>query len=82
MTIKKIISGGQTGADQGALDAAIKYDFPHGGWIPKGRLTERGRMKCPYCKAKKTRVIFTTKFDIHIIRERLCERCRGLFKTE
>ena len=42
MTRKKIISGGQTGADQGALDAAIKYNFPHDGWIPKGRLTEDG----------------------------------------
>ncbi len=29
--IKKIISGGQTGADLAALDAAIKYNFPHGG---------------------------------------------------
>ena len=38
--IKKVITGGQTGADQGALDAAIKLDIPHGGWIPKGRLTE------------------------------------------
>ena len=27
--IEKIISGGQTGADQAALDAAIKYNFPH-----------------------------------------------------
>ncbi len=36
MAIKKFISGGQTGADQGALDAAIKYSFPHGGWLPKG----------------------------------------------
>jgi hypothetical protein len=35
--IRKIISGGQTGADQAALDAAIKYNFPHGGWIPKDR---------------------------------------------
>ncbi len=40
--IKKIISGGQTGADQAALDAAIKYNFPHGGWISKGRKTEDG----------------------------------------
>jgi hypothetical protein len=34
--IKKIISGGQTGADQAALDVVIKLDIPHGGWIPKG----------------------------------------------
>jgi predicted Rossmann fold nucleotide-binding protein DprA/Smf involved in DNA uptake len=30
MILKKIISGGQTGADQAALDAAIKYNLPHG----------------------------------------------------
>ncbi len=46
--IKKIISGGQTGADQGALDAAIKYSFPHGGWIPKGRITENGPLPDEY----------------------------------
>ena len=40
--IKKVISGGQTGVDHGALDATIKYSFPHGGWIPKGRRTEYG----------------------------------------
>jgi len=38
--IRKIISGGQTGADRAALDFAIKFNIPHGGWIPKGRLTE------------------------------------------
>jgi len=42
--IKKIISGGQTGADQAALDAAIKWNIPYGGWIAKGRLTETGRL--------------------------------------
>jgi len=46
--IKKIISGGQTGADQGALDAAIEMGFPHGGWIPKGRLTENGPLPDRY----------------------------------
>ncbi len=48
MAIKKIISGGQTGADQGALDAAIKYSFPHGGWTPKGRKTEAGPLPDEY----------------------------------
>ena len=41
-TIKKIVSGGQTGADQAGLDFAIEHGIPHGGWIPKGRLTEAG----------------------------------------
>jgi hypothetical protein len=38
--IKKIISGGQPGADRAALDFALKFFKPHGGWIPKGRITE------------------------------------------
>ncbi len=46
--IKKIISGGQTGADQAALDAAIKWDIPHGGWIPKGGRTEAGPLSSNY----------------------------------
>jgi hypothetical protein len=40
--ITKIISGGQTGADRGGLDAAIHCDWPHGGWCPKGRKAEDG----------------------------------------
>jgi len=46
--LKKIVSGGQTGADQAALDAAIKYNLPHGGWIPKGRKTEDGTLPDKY----------------------------------
>ena len=46
--IRKIISGGQTGADRAALDVAIKLDIPHGGWISKGRKTENGRLPDKY----------------------------------
>jgi len=46
--LRKIISGGQVGADQAALDAAIKYNFPHGGWIQKGRKTEDGILPYEY----------------------------------
>ena len=46
--IKKIISGGQTGADRAALDIAIKLNIPHGGWIPKGRKTEDGILPDKY----------------------------------
>ena len=46
--IKRIISGGQTGVDRAALDVAIKLDIPHGGWIPKGRLTENGPLPQNY----------------------------------
>jgi len=46
--IKKIISGGQTGADQAGLDVAIDLNIPHGGWIPKGRKTENGTLPAKY----------------------------------
>jgi hypothetical protein len=46
--IKKIISGGQTGAGQAALDAAIRLEFPYGGWISKGRRTEDGILPYEY----------------------------------
>lgn len=46
--VKKIISGGQTGADQAALDVAIKLGIPHGGSIPKGRITENGALDEKY----------------------------------
>jgi hypothetical protein len=46
--LKKIISGGQVGADQAALDAAIKYNFPYGGWIQKGCKTQMGMLPDKY----------------------------------
>jgi hypothetical protein len=38
----KIISGGQTGVDRAALDAALALGFPCGGWCPEGRIDEEG----------------------------------------
>ena len=46
--IIKIVSGGQTGADRGGLDAAIELDIPHGGWCPKGRFAEDGVIPAKY----------------------------------
>jgi hypothetical protein len=46
--IKKIISGGQTGADRAALDVAIKLGIPRGGWVPKGRIAEDGPISEKY----------------------------------
>jgi hypothetical protein len=39
---EKVASGGQTGADRGALDAALELGHPCGGWCPKGRKSESG----------------------------------------
>ena len=46
--LKKIVSGGQTGVDRGALDAALKYKFPCGGWCPAGRCAEDGAIPKSY----------------------------------
>jgi 8-oxo-dGTP pyrophosphatase MutT (NUDIX family) len=46
--VKKIVSGGQTGADRAALDWAIAHGVPHGGWCPKGRRTEDGPLDGRY----------------------------------
>ncbi len=42
--LAKIVSGGQTGVDQAALEAAIAMGVDHGGWCPAGRRSERGRI--------------------------------------
>jgi hypothetical protein len=46
--LELIVSGGQTGADQAALDVAIELGIPHGGWVPKGRRTEDGPLPAKY----------------------------------
>lgn len=43
--IKKVISGGQTGADRAGLEAAKKVGIETGGYCPKGYLTEKGSDK-------------------------------------
>lgn len=48
MYVRKIVSGGQTGADRAALDAAIELGIPHGGWVPLGRMAEDGPLAARY----------------------------------
>ena len=46
--IQKIISGGQTGVDQAALDVVINLGIDCGGWCPPGRLCENGQIPSRY----------------------------------
>ena len=48
LRVKKIVSGGQTGVDRAALDFAIRRGIPHGGFCPKGRRSESGRIPARY----------------------------------
>jgi hypothetical protein len=45
---ERIVSGGQTGADRAALDWAIERGIAHGGWCPRGRRAEDGRIAPHY----------------------------------
>ena len=46
--ISKIVSGGQTGVDRAALDVALALGLLCGGWVPRGRRAEDGRLPARY----------------------------------
>jgi hypothetical protein len=48
LKIEKIISGGQTGADRAAFDFALEHNIEFGGFVPKDRLAEDGRISEKY----------------------------------
>ena len=53
--VEKIVSGGQTGADRAALDAALELGLAVGGWVPKDRWAEDGAVPAHYpnlCEAE------------------------------
>ncbi|MFN9718718.1 MAG: putative molybdenum carrier protein [Planctomycetota bacterium] len=46
--ILKLVSGGQTGVDRAALDAAMECGLPVGGWCPRQRRSEDGAVPTHY----------------------------------
>lgn len=50
---RKIVSGGQTGADRAALDFALRHGLEHGGWCPAGRQAEDGPIDERYALPKR-----------------------------
>ncbi|MGD9157886.1 MAG: putative molybdenum carrier protein [Desulfobacteraceae bacterium] len=67
MSIKKVISGGQTGADQAALDAAIEMGVKHGGWVPLGRLTEKGRLPGRYKMQEINAIDYDQRTELNVM---------------
>jgi hypothetical protein len=46
--IEKVVSGGQSGVDRAALDAALALGVSCGGWCPRGRKAEDGTIDSRY----------------------------------
>ena len=55
MKLKTIVSGGQTGVDRAAFDFAFERGLETGGYVPKGRLAEDGRIPELYRNLTETR---------------------------
>lgn len=51
---RRIVSGAQTGVDRAALDVALELGIECGGWVPKGRLDELGRIPRRYPNLRET----------------------------
>jgi hypothetical protein len=62
-----IFSGGQTGVDRAALDVAIELGIPHGGWCPKGRISEDGTIPLQYQLSEMTSDLYADRTRQNII---------------
>ena len=60
-------SGGQTGADQGALDGAISCGFPYGGSLPAGRKTEDGTLPLSYMMDEITSGSYANRTEKNVV---------------
>ncbi len=63
---QKVVSGGQTGVDRAALDAALELEIPTGGWCPRGRRAEDGTISdfYPLTETPSTRYEERTEWNV------------------
>ncbi len=62
----KIISGGQTGVDRAALDVSLERGMDCGGWCPKGRLAEEGRIPDRYPLSETPRAVYRERTEWNV----------------
>jgi len=65
--LRKIVSGGQTGVDRAALEAAIALGIEHGGWCPQGRLAEDGTIPAKYQLAETDSPLYHVRTEQNIV---------------
>ncbi len=66
MALEAIISGGQTGVDRGAIDAALALGFPCGGTCPRGRRVEDGVIPDRYPFIESTEDHYSARTETNI----------------
>jgi len=67
MTLRTIVSGGQTGVDRAALDVAIMLGFAHGGWCPAGRLAEDGPIDARYALRETASAAYDVRTERNVV---------------
>jgi hypothetical protein len=65
--VRKIVSGGQTGADRAALDFAIEHAIAHGGWAPRGRRAEGGPIPGRYCLSEMATASYPKRTERNVV---------------
>jgi hypothetical protein len=66
VSLDKVISGGQTGVDRAALDAALAAGLPCGGWCPRGRWSEAGPIDERYPLTETTSADPARRTDLNV----------------
>ncbi len=75
----KIISGGQTGVDRAALDAAMGFGLPHGGACPLGRRAEDGVIPQRYRLDETTSADYAVRTERNVLdSDATLVLCRGV----
>lgn len=67
LVLQRIVSGGQTGVDRAAFDAAIAQGFEHGGWCPRGRLAEDGPIDERYQLTETTSPLYHVRTEKNVV---------------